>query len=205
MAKETKALRKRGALSKIERYDLVEQTINLLTITPKLTYKQIAEELNSLADIPEEDKITPENVMMFVKNHPQVRREVMLANRKRLRELILESAEFDMLRYLKDLAARTAFMLDTMEEMSLNEGQIPDPKDYKALSSELREIMKQIKEIHKEVYDMNVVREFLIEVVKTLKEVAPEALPAFIDKMKMKRDNNTIVNEILKDGIRNDG
>ena len=197
----TKELRKRGARSKIERYDLVEHAINLLTVTPKMTYKEIAEELNSLGDVPEEDKITPENVMNFVKNYPQVRREVMLANRKRLRELILESAEFDMLKYLKDLAARTAFMLDTMEEMVLNEGQLPDPKDYKALSSELREIMKQIENIHKEVYDMNVVREFLVEVVKTLKEVAPDALPAFIDKMKMKRDNNTIVNEILKGGI----
>lgn len=194
-------LRKRGVQSKIEKYDLVSHAINLLTVTPKMSYKQIAEELNSIGDIPEEDAITPQNVADFAKSYPEVRKEILLANRQHMRKLVFESAEFDMLGLLKDMAARTAFMIETMEQMALEEGTIPDAKEYKALSSELREILKQIEGIHKEVYDMEVVREFLIEVVKTLKEVSPEALQAFIAKMKGKRENSMIVSELLKGGI----
>lgn len=194
-------LRKRGAQSKIEKYDLISHAINLLTVTPKMSYKQIAEELNSIGDVPEEDAITPQNVASFAKSYPEARKEILLANRQHMRKLLFESAEFDMLGLLKDMAARTAFMIDAMEQMALEEGTIPDAKDYKALSSELREILKQIEGIHKEVYDMEVVREFLIEVVKTLKEVSPEALQAFITKMKGKRENSMIVNELLKGGI----
>lgn len=194
-------LRKRGAQSKIEKYDLISHAINLLTVTPKMSYKQIAEELNSIGDVPEEDAITPQNVASFAKSYPEARKEILLANRQHMRKLLFESAEFDMLGILKDMAARTAFMIDAMEQMALEEGTIPDAKDYKALSSELREILKQIEGIHKEVYDMEVVREFLIEVVKTLKEVSPEALQTFITKMKGKRENSMIVNELLKGGI----
>lgn len=194
-------LRKRGVQSKIEKYDLISHAINLLTVTPKMSYKQIAEELNSIGDVPEEDAITPQNVASFAKSYPEARKEILLANRQHMRKLLFESAEFDMLGLLKDMAARTAFMIDTMEQMALEEGTIPDAKDYKALSSELREILKQIEGIHKEVYDMEVVREFLIEVVKTLKEVSPEALQVFIAKMKGKRENSMIVNELLKGGI----
>jgi hypothetical protein len=194
-------LRKRGVMSKIEKYDLIGHAINLLTVTPKMTYKEIAEELNSIGDVPEEERITAENVMQFVKSHPQVRREVLLDNRQHMRKMVLESAEFDMLGTLKDMAGRLTFMIDTMEQLALDEGTIPDPKGYKALSSELRETLKQIEGIHKEVYDMEVVREFLIEVIKTLKEVSPEALTAFIAKMKGKRDNNHIVSELLKGGL----
>lgn len=194
-------LRKRGVQSKIEKYDLVSHAINLLTVTPKMSYKQIAEELNSIGDVPAEEAITPQNVADFAKSYPEVRKEILLANRQHMRKLVFESAEFDMLGLLKDMAARTAFMIEAMEQMALEEGTLPDAKDYKALSSELREILKQIEGIHKEVYDMEVVREFLIEVVKTLKEVSPEALQAFIAKMKGKRENSMIVSELLKGGI----
>lgn len=194
-------LRKRGVQSKIEKYNLVQHAINLLKVYPKLTYKEIAEELNSIGDVPKDDAITVDNVIQFTKSYPNLRREILLANRSKLRKMVLESAEFDMLGTLKDMAARLTFMIDAMEEMALENGELPDPKDYKALSSELRETLKQIENIHKEVYDMEVVRQFLIEVIKTLKEVSPEALQTFITKMKGKRDSNHIVNELLKGGL----
>lgn len=194
-------LRKRGATSKIEKNDLVGHTINLLTVIPKMSYKEIAEELNSIGDVVEDELITAANVSEFAKNYPEVRKEVLLANRQHMRKMVMESAEFDMLGTLKDMAARLTFMIDTMEEFALDEGTIPDPKGYKALTSELRETLKQIEGIHKEVYDMEVVREFLVEVIKTLKDVSPTALEAFITKMKGKRDNSHIVSELLKGGI----
>lgn len=194
-------LRKRGVQSKIEKYDLVGHAISLLTVTPKMSYKDIAEELNVIGDVPEDEKISPVNVSEFAKNYPEVRKEILLANRQHMRKLVMDSAEFDMLGALKDMAGRLTFMIDAMEQFALDEGMLPDPKGYKALSSELRETLKQIEGIHKEVYDMEVVREFLIEIIKTLKEVSPEALQAFITKMKGKRDNNHLVSELLKGGI----
>lgn len=197
-------IRKKGTPSKIEKYNLVDHAITLLKVTPKMTYTAIAEELNTIGNVPPEDMITDENVAHFAKNYPSVRREILLANKQHMRKLVLEGAEFDMLGQLKEMAARTAFMLEAMEEMALENGTIPKAADYKALSSELRETLKQIEGIHKEIYDMEVVREFLVEVVKTLKDVAPEALPVFIQRMKGKRENSHIVNELLSGGIRRD-
>lgn len=195
-------IRKRGEPSKIERYGLVEHAINLLKVQPRMSYAAIAEELNTIGNVPPEDLITDANVAHFARNYPEARREILLTNRQHMRKLILEGAEFDMLAQLKEMAARTAFMLEAMEEMALEEGKLPKASDYKALSSELRETLKQIENIHKEIYDMQVVREFLLEVVKTLKEVAPEALPVFIARMKGKRDNTHIVNELLSGGMK---
>jgi len=194
--------KKRGAVSKLEKYELQEEAATLLKIIPKLTYQQICDELNKIGEVPEEDSITPDNITHFVKSMPEVRKEIMLANRTHMRKIVFESAEFDMLAQLKDMAARTSFMIDVMEENSLANGSIMNPKDYKALNSELRETLKQIEGIHKEVYQMEVVREFLIEVIKTLKEVSPEALNAFIAKMKGKRENSHIVSELLQGGMK---
>lgn len=195
-------VRKRGQQSKLEKYGLVEDTLNLLKVIPKLTYQQICDEINVIGKVPEDDLITPDNLTHFVRNVPEIRREVMLANRNHMRKLVFESAEFDMLGHLKDMAARTAFMIDTMEEASLMEGKVMKASDYKALNSELRETLKQIEGIHKEIYQMEVVREFLLEVVKTLKDVSPEALAAFIQKMKGKRENSHIVSELLQGGFK---
>lgn len=194
-------LRKSGVPSKIEKHDLVEHAISLLTVTPKMSYKAIAEELNSIAELGGNEKITDVNVSDFARKHPQVRKEILLASRAHMRKIVMESAEFDMLGTLKDMAGRLTFMIDTMEESAIEEGMLPDAKSYKALTSELRETLKQIEGIHKEVYDMEVVREFLVEVIKTLKDVSPDALAAFIDKMKGKRDNSHIVSELLKGGF----
>lgn len=195
-------IRKKGVQSKIEKYGLMEHAISLLKVIPKMSYTAIAEELNTIGNVPPEELITDENVSQFARNYPEVRREILLANKQHMRKLVLEGAEFDMLGQLKEMAARTSFMLEAMEEMSLEEGKLPKAADYKALSSELRETLKQIEGIHKEIYDMEVVREFLVEVVKTLKEVAPEALPSFISRMKGKRENGHIVNELLSGGLK---
>lgn len=195
-------IRKRGFPSKLEKYNLVEHALTLLKVTPKLTYQQICDELNAIGNVPPEDAITVDNLTHFVKTVPEVRREVMLANKNYMRKLVFDSAEFDMLGHLKEMAARTAFMIEALEEAYLAEGKLMKPSDYKALNSELRETLKQIEGIHKEIYQMEVVREFLLEVVKTLKEVSPEALQAFIQKMKGKRENSHIVGELLQGGLK---
>lgn len=192
----------KGNLGKIRKYGLDQQAVNLLTVIPKMTYKEIAESLNAMDGVPEDDQISAQNVINFANQHADVRREVMLANKKHMRNVVFESAEFDMLGYLKDMAARTAFMIETLEEQALLTGNIPDAKSYKSLNSEMRETLKQIEGIHKELYDMEIVREFLLEVVKTLKDVSPEALDVFIQKMRGKRDNSRIVNELLGGGLK---
>lgn len=195
-------VRKRGQQSKLEKYGLVEETLNLLKVIPKLTYQQICDEINVIGKVSEDDLITVDNLTHFVKSVPEVRREVMLANRNHMRKLVFESAEFDMLGHLKDMAARTAFMIESIEEANLMEGKVMKPSDFKALNSELRETLKQIEGIHKEIYQMEVVREFLLEVVKTLKDVSPEALALFIQRMKGKRENSHIVSELLQGGFK---
>ncbi len=196
--------RKRGAQSKIEKYELTQEAITLLKVMPKMSYNEIASELNTIGNVPEEDLITYENVSNFAKSYPGVRSQVMIANKAYLRKTVFEGAEFDMLGQLREMAFNTKFMLDTLQDMAMENGGMPEGKEYKAYHSELRETLKQIESIHKEVYDMDVVREFLIEVIKTLKEVAPEALPAFIAKMKGKRENSHIVNELLSGGMKNE-
>lgn len=198
----SKEIRKRGQQSKIEKYGLVDHALTLLKVTPKLTYQQICDELNVIGNVPPDEAITVDNLTHFVRSVPEVRREVMLANKNHMRKLVFESAEFDMLGHLKEMAARTAFMIEAMEEAYLAEGKLMKASDYKALNSELRETLKQIEGIHKEIYQMEVVREFLLEVVKTLKEVSPESLQEFIKKMKGKRENSHMVSELLQGGLK---
>lgn len=189
-------------MNRIEEHDLEEQAIALLTATPRLSYEQIAQELNKIAGLEDSDeKITKKVVYNYSKVYPEARREILLNNRKLRRELVLEGAEFDMLRIYKDQAARLTFLIDEMEQEALDEGMLPDPKSYKALSSELRETLKQIEAIHKSVYDMEVVREFLKDVVETLRDVSPDALVEFTNRMKSKRDSDHVVSEILKGGV----
>ena len=191
----------RKKMNRIEEHGLEEHAIALLTANPRLTYEQIAQELNKIAGLEDSvEKITKKVVFNYSKVYPEARREVLLANRKMRRDLVLEGAEFDMLKIYKDQAARLTFLIDEMEQEALDEGVLPDPKSYKALSSELRETLKQIESIHKSVYDMEVVREFLKDVVETLKDVSPQALAEFTNRMKSKRDGEHVVSEILKGG-----
>jgi hypothetical protein len=195
-------IRKKGTQSKIEKYGVMEHAVSLLKVIPKMSYVAIAEELNSIGNVPPEDFITDENVSQFSRSYPDVRREILLANKQHMRKMVFEGAEFDMLGQLKEMAFNSKFLLDTLQDMALENGSLPSGKDFKAYNSELRETLKQIEGIHKEVYDMEVVREFLVEVVKTLKDVAPEALPSFIAKMKGKRENGHIVTELLSGGMK---
>lgn len=196
-------VRKRGQQSKIEKYDLMQPALDLLKVVPKLSYQQICDELNTIGNVPSEDLISIDNLTHLVRSMPEIRRDILLANKSQMRKLVFDSAEFDMLAHLKEMASRTAFMLDAMEEANLMEGKVMKASDYKALNSELRETLKQIEGIHKEVYQMEVVREFLLEVVRTLKEVSPEALSVFIQRMKGKRENSHIVSELLQGGFKN--
>lgn len=201
MSKEVQ-LRSKGRDSKIEKYGLVQQAVDLLKVQPKMTYQQIADELNVIGEnIPPDDQISADNVSHFGRAYPEIRREVLLANRAHMRKMVMEGVEFDMLGTLKDMAGRFTFLIDAMEEDAFSKGKLPNATAYKAMTSELRETLKQIETIHKEVYDMEVVRQFLIEVIKTLQEVSPEGLQAFITKMKGKRDSSHIVNELLKGGL----
>lgn len=187
--------------NRIEEHGLEEHAITLLTAIPKMSYEKIAEELNAIAGLTDEDsKITKRVVFNYSKVYPEARREILLTNRKARRDLVLDGAEFDMLKMYKDQAARLTFLIDELEQEALDEGILPDPKAYKALSSELRETLKQIESIHKSVYDMEVVREFLKDVIETLKDVSPEALAEFTKRMKSKRDGEHVVSEILKGG-----
>lgn len=186
--------------SRIEEHNLEKEALALLTAPNRMSYEKIAEQLNEIAGLSEddEDRITKKVVFTYAKSYPDVRREMLLADRQRKREIMLSGVEFDMLAMLKDMAARLMFMIDTMDEMAIDEGTIAEPKAYKALVSELREILKQIEGIHKSVYDMEVVRSFLKDVVDTLKDVSPHALEEFIKRMKGKRDNDHVVSELLK-------
>lgn len=196
-------LQRSKTVNRIIHHGLEEQATLLLVATPKLSLEQVAQQLNAIAGLDDdsEDKITKKVVYNFQRNNQDARREVLLADRDRRRKAVMEGVEFDMLKILKDTAARLTFMMDTYEQEALENGTIPDPKAYKALTSELRETLKQIEAIHAKVYDMEVVRAFLDDVIKTLKDVSPDALAEFVERMKLKRDNDHVVSEILKGGM----
>lgn len=204
MTDEKKEKKERLSLHKnsmIEELGLLDSCVTLLTIRPRLTYDQVAHELNVMANLTEGRKIDRLAVQAVVYRNQEVRAQLMLQNREHMRKIVLEGAEFDMLHTLKDMASRLTFMIDTYEEMCITQGDLPDPHKYRALNSELRETLKFIESIHKDIYDMNIVREFLVDILQTLKETSPEAFNKFVKKVKLKKESNSIVNEILKGGI----
>ncbi len=174
--------------SKIVKYKLEEDAVNLRLAG--LSFVQIAEELNASGKIPEGDSVSSETVKLFLTKLPQVTKALVRENESRLVNVV--NSNLDILHEVSALFQRTKILLDEMEERAKSRGENAhtNPYQYKAVASELRETLKLMMDISKDMSDYDNVKKFMQIILGVLREEAPQAIPSIIERLKLAKGTN---------------
>jgi hypothetical protein len=167
--------------SKIVRYKIEELCVSLKR--SGLSYNQIADELNSSGKVPNDDRIDKFVVARFLEKLPELTKQVIQEDRKRLVQVV--NNNMDIIHEVSSLFAKTKGLMESMEEKALDKGYTIDPYRYKAVCSEMRELLKQMTDIQKEINDYNNIKKFLEIVIGVLQEECPEKIPIIVEKLKI--------------------
>ncbi|SNS22397.1 hypothetical protein SAMN05446037_100699 [Anaerovirgula multivorans] len=171
------------AQSKIEKYKLEEEIASLYY--SGLTYRQIVDEITSSGKLPDGEELSAATVSRFIEKVAGISKEVVKSNEKRLVEVV--NNNIDIVRETSDLYSKARNILDTMEEAAADKGRVMNPHHFKAISGEMRETLKLMIEIQREISDYDNIKQFMEIIMETVKEVSPEAIPIIIDKLKNKK------------------
>lgn len=177
-----------SVVSKIVQYGLEKDVISLRQAG--FSYQKIADELNASGKVPENDKINAEIVKRFLDNVPEVSKELVKRDEKRMLEVVNNS--MDIISEMTTLYRKTANLLDALEERAKKNGYLVDPHKFKALSSEMREMLKMMIEIQKEINDYENIKLFMEIVMETVQEVCPQSIPIIVEKLKMSKETRWI-------------
>lgn len=175
-------------ISKIVLYDLEQDTVNLRQAG--LSYQRIADELNASGKVPEDDQINAAIVKRFLDHIPGVNRELVKRDKRKM--LAVVNNNMDIISEMTTLYGKTANLLEAMEEKANKEGSIIDPHKFKALSSEMRELLKMMIDIQKELNDYENTKKFMEIVMETVAEECPQSIPIIIERLKMSRETKWI-------------
>ncbi|GEA16743.1 hypothetical protein E308F_29890 [Moorella sp. E308F] len=186
--------------SKIVKYKLEEDCVNLRK--SGLSYQEIAEELNASGKVPEDDPIDEYVVMRFLKKIPQVTKQLVKEDKKRLLQVV--NTNFDILHEINTLFGKTKSLLENMEADAYDKGKLINPYQFKAIVSEMREMLRQMMEIQKEMNDYENVRMFMEIVLETLQKEAPDKLPIIVEKLKMAKGTQWFANLLETKRLTND-
>lgn len=172
--------------SKIVRYKIEEDVVMLRQ--SGMSFQQIADELNASGKVPEEDPLDKYVVMRFLEKLPAIQQQIVQEDKRRLVSVV--SANMDIVYEITDLYGKSKMLLQMMEDEAFNRGKMLDPYRFKAVASEMREMLKQMTEIQREITNYDNVRQFMEIVLGTIKEECPEKLPIIAQKLKMNKGTN---------------
>lgn len=175
-------------VSKIVKYNLEQDTVNLRQAG--LSYQRIADELNASGKVPEDDLINIDIVKRFLDHLPSVSRELVKRDEKKMMAVV--NNNINIINEMTTLYEKTKNLLEDMEEKANDANKHVDPYRFKALSSEMREMLKMMIEIQRELNDYENVKKFMIIVVETVSDVCPEAMPVIIERLKMSQKTHWI-------------
>ena len=156
--------------SKIVKYKLEEDVVMLRQ--SGMSYQQIADELNAGDKVPADDPLDKYVIMRFLEKLPQIQQQLVKEDKRRLVSVV--NANMDIVHEITDLYGKTKMLLSMMEEDAMDRGRSMDPYRFKAVASEMRELLKQMTDIQKEINDYDNIRKFMEIVLETLKQEAPE-------------------------------
>jgi len=175
-------------VSKIVKYNLEQDVVSLRHAG--LSYQAIADELNASGKVPAKDAISATNVQRFLDQIPEINRELVKRDKKKMLAVVNNS--MDIIAEMTTLYGKTATLLEALESEAYEEGRTLDPHKFKALSSEMREMLKMMIEIQKELNDYENTRKFMEIVLETVAEECPQSIPIIIEKLKMSQETKWI-------------
>lgn len=185
-------LRGRTNVSKIVKYGLVEKAIELRE--KGLSYQKIADELNR--ELPEDDKVDLFAVKRFFDKLPELKKEIVQQDQTLLIRAV--NKELDLIEEINELYFKAKSVLETMEQEAQAKGRNVDPYRFKAVASEMRELLKQMVEIQKEINDYNNVRKFMEIVMSVLQKEVPDKIPIIIEELKIAKGTQWFANMMRK-------
>lgn len=180
----------------IGRYGLTEDVINLRLAGMSLS--EITDIVNS--KLPEGVTVTKTTVSNFFKALPEVQREIVKRNKKQMIKVV--NNNLDIIHEIQQLFARTKRMLEEMELRAEDNDTIVSPYKFKAISSELRETLKLLMEVNKEINDLNNIKQFMAIVIEVIKEEAPQSIPIIIERLKLAKGTGWM-SEVLRKADKN--
>lgn len=169
--------------SKIVKYKLEEDCVNLRNAG--LSYQQIADELNNSGKVPKDDPIDKYVVMRFLDKLPEIQRQIVKEDKRRLIQVV--NNNLDIIQEVTELFAKSKNLIEQMEQDAFEKGRHINPYMYKAVASEMREMLKLMTDIQKEINDYNNIRRFMEIVLETLKEEAPDKIPIIAEKLRLSK------------------
>jgi MinD-like ATPase involved in chromosome partitioning or flagellar assembly len=124
--------------------------------------------------MPVDQIMTVPNLSRFM-NHtmPEIKREIVKKDKRRM--LKVANMQIDVIGEINSLYEGAKEKLK--EDLNA--------KEYKAISSEMRELLKQILELQKEVLSYENVKKFMDIVLNTVREECPEALPTILERLRV--------------------
>lgn len=170
--------------SKIVKYKLENDCVNLRKAG--LSYREIAEELNASGKVPDDDHINQNAVARFLSAMPQISKQLVREDKKRLLQVV--NTNFDIIFEINTLFGKTKNLLEQMELRAQEQNRIINPYQYKAVVSEMREMLKQMLEIQKEVNEFDNIRKFMEIVLQVIQDEAPELMPTIARRLRMTKD-----------------
>jgi hypothetical protein len=166
--------------SKVVKYKVEQDVVNLRK--QGLSFEKIAEELNASGKIPENDQLDKFVIKRFLDKMPEVTKEIVQGNKHRLIEVV--NTSMDIIFEVNSMFQKTKNILESLEEDAVRNGRTVDVYKWKAVVSEMREMLRQMGDIQKEINDYNNVRKFMEVVIETLTEECPDKLPIIAEKLK---------------------
>jgi hypothetical protein len=182
--------------SKIVRYKLEEDCVNLRK--NGLSYQDIADELNNSGKVPPTDPVDKFVVMRFLEKVPEITRQLVQEDKNRLLNVV--NTNFDIIHEISMLFGKTKALLEMMEEDADAKGKTLNPYQFKAVASEMREMLNQMMMVQKEVNDFNNIKKFMEIVIDILKEEAPDKLPIIAEKLRTTKGTQWFADMVSKGG-----
>lgn len=179
--------------SKIVKFKLEEDVINLRLAG--MSPEHIAEELSASGKLPEGESISVKTVSRFLDKLPQVSKELVENNKSRLLQVV--DNNLDIVHEINGLYKRTKHLLDGLELAAEEKGKMVSPYHYKAVASEMRELLKQMNDINKDISDYNNIRKFMEIIMDVLRQEAPQSIPTIIERLKLAKGTGWF-SEMLK-------
>lgn len=185
---------KRMSRTIIGKHGLVEDAVNLRLAG--MTLVEIQSTLNS--KLPADKQITLETVRTFYKRLPELKQTIVKNNKKQLVRAV--NNNLDMVSELNDLYGRTKTLLDRLEDRAEDEDYIMNPFRFKAISSEMRELLRLMMEVNKEISDLDNINRFMAIVVEVIKEESPQSIPIIVERLRTAKGTGWLSEVIRKAG-----
>lgn len=170
-----------GSISRIVKYKLEKDAI--LLKEAGLTHQQIADELNKNEAVKPEEPITDKVVRAFLKKYrEETARDIVKNSDKRMKECV--GLQIDIIGEFGELYATAKDIMEKIERDAEAKGRSISPYHYKALVSEMRELLKMMIDIQREINDHDNIKKFMEVIINTIKDEAPDALPVISQRLK---------------------